>query len=443
MKLRFTPVVALAATVVLAGCSLIGKKGLDEIGSTSSKTGVDYKDYAGLSQAIDEFKPQEAPPGMVFIHGGTFIMGGSEENIAYSNDNSARQVTVSNFYMDYTEVSNLDWKEFVYQVSQDSSQTYAEAVYPDTTVWMRDLAYNDPLLEYYYSHLGFSNYPVVGVNWYQANAYCKWRSDWVNLQRSTKNPNIPKLPNFRLPTEAEWEYAARGGLEQTLYPWEGKSLRDMDGMFMSNFKHGRGNYSGQTNQGVNLRAGKQNDGAAIPYPVMGFPPNDFGLYNMAGNVAEWTYDTYRVLSYEDVEDLNPSRRRGKSVREVDTTTVHSRFTEPDNFTADGEPTPKPDQYSLGYNPSGDYGDADRSLLYRQYTPNVDAGSNQAIYTPTAIELQYYGQPGYHDNVKVYRGGSWADIAYYISTGTRRYQYADQASNTIGFRCAMIGIGTDE
>jgi formylglycine-generating enzyme len=134
-----------------------------------------------------------------------------------------------------------------------------------------------------------------------------------------------------------------------------------------------------------------NDGYFIPGPVKAFYPNDFGLYNMSGNVAEWVFDTYRVLSYEDVEDLNPGRRRGKT---------------DDNFTDD-------DRYV-----------EQRTLLFN---PDAQAPSTNGAF----------------DNVKVYRGGSWADLAYYLTTGSRRFYSADSATATIGFRCAMIRVGSPQ
>ncbi|MDX2063654.1 MAG: SUMF1/EgtB/PvdO family nonheme iron enzyme [Bacteroidia bacterium] len=420
MKLRFLPVVLLCSLALLAGCG--SGNSLDDVGSASSKTGVAYKDIGG-GNFLPEYKPAELAPGMVFIEGGTFIMGGSEENFAYSNDSRARQVTVTSFLIDETEVSNLDWKEFLFGVA-DSGADYVNAVVPDKTVWFRDLAYNDPLLENYFDHPGFNTYPVVGVNWYQANAYCAWRTARVNEVRSQKGRDTVRLPSFRLPTEAEWEYAARGGLEQTLYPWEGKSLRNLDGEFLANFKHGRGDYSGQSNSGRNTRENGLNDGYSVPAPVRAFPPNDFGLYNMAGNVAEWTFDTYRKLSYEDVEDLNPARRRG---------VTGSAVTAEDQSRSDGGG--KPGAGSYAPQPGG------YSILYRQYAPDTAAG--KPIYRPSRIELQYYGEheaDGF-DNVKVYRGGSWSDVAYYITTGTRRFEYADKGTSSIGFRCAMIRVGS--
>ena len=144
-------------------------------------------------------------------------------------------------------------------------------------------------------------YPVVGIDWHQAQEYCKWRTKVVNSKLIEEDEAAILYPTYRLPTEAEWEYAARGLLESEVYAWEGKSLRNSKGQFMANFKRGRGDYAGwRGGDGKHM-----SDGYMITAPIKEYAPNDFGLYNMAGNVAEWTLDVYRVLAFEDNEDLNP------------------------------------------------------------------------------------------------------------------------------------------
>ncbi|MCS7074111.1 MAG: SUMF1/EgtB/PvdO family nonheme iron enzyme, partial [Bacteroidia bacterium] len=258
---------------------------------------------------------------------------------------------------------------------------------------------------------GFNTYPVVGVNWHQANEYCKWRSAKVNQKVLEKNPDASPStlwPNYRLPTEAEWEYAARGLLEQENYPWEGKSLRDAKGRLRANFKLGRGDYAGRSDKGGSKLITGLNDAYMICAPVKAFYPNDFGLYNMAGNVAEWTLDTYRQLSYEDVEDLNPHRRRGKTERVVDQV-----------------------QDDIKY-------DKLFSILHHVETTVPDRMKNNGPYVSFATSA---GADSEFDNVKVYRGGSWQDVAYYLTPGSRRFYNADSSSCTIGFRCAMIRVGS--
>ncbi len=396
MKLRTLSLTLLATAVVLHGCSLFGGgNSLDRVGKSDSKTGAVWGEEESGYTPVD-YSTRAAAPGLVFIEGGTFIMGGGEQDIAFAYDNRERQVTVNSFYIDETEVENVSYKFFLYNIQKDSGDAKFEAMYPDTTVWFKELAYNDPYVNYYFQHPGFNMYPVVGVDWHQANEYCKWRSSYVNkLLREKEEELDPSglYPSYRLPSEAEWEYAARGGLEQQLYPWEGKSLRwtygKEQGMFRANLKRGRGDYGGKSNKGASNLVEGLNDGYFIPGPVKSFYPNDFGIYNMAGNVAEWVFDTYRVLSYEDVEDLNPGRRRGRTS---------------DNFTED-------DNYNEG-----------RSLLFN---PDNQAGAGNSQF----------------DNVKVYRGGSWADIAYYLTTGSRRFYDSDSSTATIGFRCAMIRVGS--
>lgn len=364
------------------------KKKINQVGKRSSKTGIKYSED---TYKPPKYKEPDPAPGLVLIPGGTFMMGGGEKDIEFSMDNRQRQVTVQSFYMDETEVANVDWKEFLADVLRsDGGDTRHEELYPDTNVWRRDLAFNDPYAETYFSHPSFDMYPVVGVSWHQANEYCEWRTEKVNEVLTERDENAITYPAYRLPTEAEWEYAARGLQESEIYAWEGKSLRNRKGKFRANFKRGRGDYAG-------WRGGDGHhftDGYMITAPVREFWPNDFGLYNMSGNVAEWTQDNYRVLAFEDVEDFNPYRRKGQT--EI----------QPDDWLDDVSYKPKE---SLLFNPD----------------PNAPVSN------------------GGFDNVKVYRGGSWSDIAYYLSPGVRRFFNADSASATIGFRCAMIRVGSPD
>ncbi len=378
---------AFLALGLLASCTSHKDK-INRVGKSSSKTGIKYSEETYKPPKWKETNPA---PGLVLIPGGTFLMGGGEKDIEKSMNNRQRQVTVQSFYLDIHEVANIDWKEFLADVLRNSGgETAAEDLYPDTNVWARDLAFNDPIAETYYSHPAFNMYPVVGINWHQANEYCKWRTTRVNETITEKDEEAITYPSYRLPTEAEWEYAARGLLESEVYAWEGKSLRNAKGRFRANFKRGRGDYAGwRGGDGKHMA-----DRYMITSPVGEFWPNDFGLYNMSGNVAEWTQDNYRVLAFEDVDDFNPYRRKGQT--EV----------RPDDWLDD-----------ITY-------DKKESLLYN---PDDDA--------PEAN--------GDFDNVKVYRGGSWADIAYYLSPGVRRFFPADSSHATIGFRCAMIRVGSPD
>lgn len=414
----------LAVGIFVSSC---GKKNPTSVkpGSKSTTTGMAYgkggkkgKDgKAGF--AVRDFKGQPDGPNLVFIEGGRHILGSSEEDVLFARDNIERTVTVASFYMDETEVGNIHWLEYLHFALQDSGQAYYDEALPDTTVWAAELAFNDPYIDHYLRYPGFRYFPVVGVNWKQAQNFCIWRSNMVNNNLGQKKGNkeekaaakagerIPLesgivLPNYRLPTEAEWEYAAKAlvgtqYLDENqdygrLYPWDGHSLRNpygrQMGEFLANFKRGRGDYAGI--------AGKLNDGAMITEWIYAYPPNDYGLYNMAGNVNEWVEDVYRPLSFQDMNDLNPVRTDGKYL------------------------TQNPNRSK---NPAYLDGDSTKAL----YTGIYDKGGFSTLID---------------NHVRVFKGGSWKDVAYWMSPGTRRYLEEDSATSTIGFRCAMIRAGSN-
>jgi formylglycine-generating enzyme len=177
------------------------------------------------------------------------------------------------------------------------------SVYPDTTVWVKDFAYsyNDPMHEDYFWHQAYEDYPVVGVSWYQARAFCNWKTKKKNdYLKSRKNP--VRVQNFRLPTEAEWEYAARGGLDNATYPWGGPYTTTDRGCFLANFKPVRGNYA--------------IDGALYTVEAYSYNPNGYGLYNMAGNVAEWTSTSYNEGSYSIGSSINTNVEDAENKRKV-------------------------------------------------------------------------------------------------------------------------------
>ena len=175
----------------------------------------------------------------------------------------------------------------------DFLNTYIVNVYPDTTAWINDFdnAYNEPYTRLYFSHAGYNDYPVVGVSWEQANAFANWRTDY--LRRSLGKEGIFIEP-YRLPTEAEWEYAARAGNSESSYPWEETLPYDARGCFYANFKPMEGDFV--------------RDGHVITSAVGTFAPNDFGLYDMAGNVSEWTSTAYTESLNKLTSDLNPEYR---------------------------------------------------------------------------------------------------------------------------------------
>lgn len=217
-------------------------------------------------------------------------------------------------------------------------------IYPDTTVWIKDFnySYNEPMHNDYFWHRAYGDYPVVGINWKQAKAFCAWRTLYKNsYQKSRRRQHIN---SFRLPSEAEWEYAARGGLESATFPWGGPYAKNDRGCFLANFKPLRGDYAA--------------DQALYTVEADAYEPNDYNLYNMAGNVSEWVASSYDPNSYDYTSNMNP---------------------------------------------------------------NVNDKENKR---------------------KVVRGGSWKDIAYFLQVSTRDYEYADSARSYIGFRTVQDYMGTD-
>ncbi len=424
----------LSMAVLMASCFGKGNPTSTSPGAVSSATGLEFNEEGGFQ--VSEFAGQPEGPNLIFIEGGRTVLGTFEEDLLNSNNHIERAVTVASFYMDETEVTNLNWLEYEYYIRLDSEEYYWRNNLPDTTVWSKDLAYNDPYVDHYYRYPGFRFFPVVGVNWRQAVNFCKWRTAVVNNKLAEEaglldplvgsdeafagaEGDIPSaapkriplesgvvIPNYRLPTEAEWEYAAQALIgtqwldenqtHRRLYPWDGHALRNpygkSMGYFLANFKRGKGDYAGI--------AGKLNDGAMIPTYVYDYPPNDFGLYNMAGNVNEWVQDVYRPLSFQEMEDLNPVR-----------------------INSIGDPE---SGYDGAYTLIGNE---------REYTEEewVNKTGLQKSFSPDAPPIR---------RQRVYKGGSWADVAYWMSPGTRRSLFEDSATSTIGFRCAMIRAGTN-
>ena len=419
----------------------------------------------------------EKPYGMTLIEGGAFIMGKQDDDIAQLKNATAKTVTVRSFYMDETEITNSEYRQFVhwvrdsialsmlarksdelnqgeetstegigeyafkdadtadqspfqkymrenyYDLSDDpyagrplnwdqtlewdpnsyTDEAYVEVmdslylppevwyngemkidvkkliykyswfdaeaasleraknpqsrdrlpfikkeeieIYPDTTVWIKDFnySYNEPMHNDYFSHPAYQDYPVVGISWKQAVAFCNWRTHYKNSYQKEKNK--PLVNNFRLPTEAEWEYAARGGIPAGTYPWGSPYLLNDRGCFLANFKPLRGDYA--------------SDQAVYAVEAKSFLPNDYNLYNMSGNVAEWTESSYDPGAYEYVSSLNPNMSLNDEKR------------------------------------------------------------------------------------KVVRGGSWKDVAYFLRVSSRDYEYQDTARSYIGFRTVQDYLGSEK
>ncbi len=284
----------ICSTVVLSGCGLLGGK----------KNKLDGELVgAGDRQGWDQYIPY----GMVTCPGGTFHMGQSDEDVPATQINMNKQITIGSFYMDDTEITNNEYRQYVEVLLSDSMDVYGEErimreFYPDTTVWMRDFSHHmgDPMLEYYYQHPAFDSYPVVGVSWQAARNFCDWRTAHLNQAREEKG--LFPMPSFRLPSEAEWEYAARGGRDLAPYPWGGPYIRNAKGCMLANFKPGRGNY--------------YDDGFSYTSPVGAYFANDYGLYDMSGNVAEWCEDAFYEASVPVVWDLNPTYYDDNEPRKV-------------------------------------------------------------------------------------------------------------------------------
>ncbi|MFZ9742409.1 MAG: SUMF1/EgtB/PvdO family nonheme iron enzyme [Chitinophagaceae bacterium] len=336
----------LALLVFMSSCGNIGK---------SKKTPISDGQVKGTEIGGKYIFPR--PYGMVYIPAGTFHMGPSDEDISASFTSRNKQVSMNDFWMaasvlnykkqfpdgsssiDWVKAKTIKWndpkmqeqlsaliitpdnringkkeldvrkllyKSEVFDLREAAKRENANqprgnfilrdstAIYPDTLVWIRDFSYsyNEPYAKKYFSHPAYGNYPVVGVNWKQASAFCAWRTHYLNSFLESKG-RIQES-DFRLPTEAQWEYAARGGRSQVPYPWGGPYLRNKKGCLLANFKPGRGNYP--------------EDGGLYTVRADAYWPNDFGLYNMAGNVAEWTSSLYYEGAYNFQHDMNPDIR---------------------------------------------------------------------------------------------------------------------------------------
>jgi formylglycine-generating enzyme len=331
-------------SLIFQGCGLLGKK------SSASEKENRRGEVTGVPKR--QIWQQPLPADMVAIKAGTFWMGQADEDIGFTQSAFNKQITISEFFMDKYEVSNNKYRQFVEAVRL-GEYTYStpttlkeppvfnlDEVLPDTTVWSTSFTYHygDPLMEFYFDHPAFDNYPVVGVSWEQAQMY----SDWRTYHMNANDKSDYDYPRFRLPTEAEWEYAAKGGKDVAKYPWGGPYLKNRRGCLMANFKPGRGNYI--------------DDGFAYTAPVDVFAPNGFGLYNMSGNVAEWVQDAYSPVSSSLTWDLDPK----------------------------------------------------------------------------------YDDP--NERRKVVRGGSWKDIAHFLETSTRTYEFQDVKTAHIGFRTVVTFMG---
>ena len=461
----------------------------------SDKTGWKYNDpkYGGVE--YKKPKEQKTAPGLVFIPGGAFIMGQVGDDVGFEWNNAARRVTLDSYYIDETEVTNQQYRDYIFWMTNvyTSFPNVVKNALPDTLVWRLPLAYNEPYVQSYFRHPAFNNYPVVGVSWLQANDYCLWRTDRVNelalIEKGILKPNSADqkdadnfntdaylagqyegeqgkqlkdiasgedrgvrfedgilFPKYRLPTEAEFEYAATGlvgstfeerVLERRLYGWSGTNIRNSTkknrGKMMANFQRGRGDLMGV--------AGSLNDGAAIPQIVRSFPPNDYGLYDMIGNVNEWVADIYRPLSFTEVEEFNPYRGNIFTELKVDEEGSTLSKDELGRLQYDTIGTVDRYNYQVGDNRNYRDGDPASSIFYNEIT-GVDTVANSG-------NMYYQGNPNksnegmitlINDKSRVYKGGGFLDRPDWLRPATRRFLDQDRASVDIGFRCAMSSLG---
>jgi len=437
-----------------------------------------------------------------------------------------------------TNVMYLEYLDYLKAVYPPENPKYAniyKGALPDTLVWRNRLGYNETMTNNYLRHPAYAEYPVVGVNWIQAVQFSEWRTDRVNeamlekegylaqdakyqamggevegtfsteaylnrpesvyngqidsLQGKMKKDSVSTfakrstgiiMPAYRLPTETEWEYSAaalQGTREynnyrgRKKYPWEGDYTRNGQrvgrGDQLANFKQGKGDYGGI--------AGWSDDGADITAQVKSYKPNDLGLYDIAGNVAEWVADVYRPIVDDEISDFNYYRGNiymktaigedgkvtilrdsvifdtlpnGKLVAvnlpgeikmvavDEQETYLRTNFSESDNRGyRDGDPGSSRffDRFA---------GDDDEDPARKMYdSPKHKVERDSAGQIIREYDKSNNRSTLINDEVRIYKGGSWRDRAYWLDPAQRRFLPQYMATDYIGFRCAMSRVGS--
>ena len=529
----------MVATLCLTGCkkSSSGK-------NVSRGTGWNINDKEGGFQYNSSFREQETGPGLVFIEGGTFTMGKVQDDVMHDWNNTPNQQHVMSFYMDETEVTNkmyleyLDWIKRVFPINNPNYRQIYIGALPDTLVWRDRLGYNETMTANYLRHPAFGEYPVVGVNWVQAAQYSKWRTDRVNeylleregyIAQDTKIAGVDAnstfstetylnapdkayggkidslqgkqkgskdstnvyakrslgliLPEYRLPTEVEWEYAALAlvGLREyntyrgrKKYPWDGDytrtAKRQIKGDQLANYKQGKGDYGGI--------AGWSDDGGDITVAVKTYAPNDFGLYDMVGNVAEWVADVYRPIVDDEANDFNYYRGNVYTKNQIDEegkvvvvspgnilydTLPNGRIVarnlpgEIRTVAVDEKDTYLRTNFSNSDNRNYRDGDTRSTRFYERFSDYAeeedDPAADKMYNAPKhRVEVDEEGKmirqydtsskrtSLINNETRVYKGGSWKDRAYWLDPAQRRFMPQYMATDYIGFRCAMSRVG---
>ncbi|APZ46561.1 gliding motility lipoprotein GldJ [Polaribacter reichenbachii] len=517
----------------------------------SRLTGLNFNDEKnGGFIRNNSFSGQETPPGMIGVEGGSFTMGQVQDDVMFDWNTTPKKIHVRSFFMDEAEVTNSEYflyVQYIKDVFPPSEENYKHiynSVLPDTLVWRKSLGNTDILSENYFRHPAYADYPVVGVSWLQANEYCKWRTNAVNLKtlidkghiknifeidsvkipfdteafltspdqvldstlnvrgigRTPRKKGEPKpsrdayqgrpitkadgifVQPFRLPTEAEWEFAAKANLEnreynnirgRKKYAWDGKYTRSKNkrtrGDQLANFKQGKGNYSGLP--------GWSSDGADIPNKIKSYPPNGFGLYDMSGNVAEWVSDVYRPIIDNEANDFNYFRGNiftKKMIDEEGNVVIAANDQDPEveyDTLPNGKIFTRQLPGSIKYIPiTKDDATMRRNFMVADNTDINDGDANSGRYfeeeedviaskpsmynSPKAPTREIDPETGEEilvndeerrttlisNKTRVYKGGSWSDREYWLDPAQRRYLPEYMATNYIGFRCVSDRVG---